>query len=262
MDILHPISGLMVGILVGLTGVGGGSLMAPLLVLFFGVMPSTAVGTDLWFAAVTKAFGGAVHHSYGEPDWAVVRRMAMGSVPASIVTLIFLANFDMGTVKDGLIINMLGLLLILTAVATMSWGLIRRSATGWKVESARRFRKVQSPLTIAAGVVLGVLVSITSVGAGALGATMLLAIYPLKMTPRRLVGTDIVHAVPLTVVAGLGHLWMGNVNFPLLGSLLVGSIPGILIGSYLATRVSGNVIRPVLSAVLVFSGLKMLHVFG
>lgn len=258
MDILHAVSGLLVGVLVGLTGVGGGSLMAPILILIIGVAPATAVGTDLWFAAITKTVGGTVHHRYGDPDWQIVRRLACGSVPAATLTLVALSQFHMGTVKQGLIMSILGAALILTAVATLCWGTIRERAAAVPRARADGYRKLQPGLTVLAGAILGVLVSITSVGAGALGATMLLALYPRRMTPARLVGTDIVHAVPLTVVAGIGHLWLGNVNFTLLGSLLVGSIPGILIGSLLATRISGGIIRPFLALVLVVSGLKML----
>ncbi|HEX7852929.1 MAG TPA: sulfite exporter TauE/SafE family protein [Sphingobium sp.] len=258
MDIVHAISGLLVGGLVGLTGVGGGSLMAPILILLIGVVPATAVGTDLWFAAITKAVGGTVHHRFGDPDWQVVRRMAYGSVPAAIVTLIILSHFQMGQVKHGFLMTMLGGALIVTAMATLSWGTIRKFAATVPPHHASTYRRVQPGLTVLAGAILGVLVSLTSVGAGALGTTMLLALYPRRMTPARLVGTDIVHAVPLTLVAGIGHLWLGNVDFRLLGSLLVGSIPGILIGSFLATRISGGIIRPFLALVLVASGTKML----
>lgn len=258
MDILHPVSGLLVGALVGLTGVGGGSLMAPILILLIGVAPATAVGTDLWFAAITKLVGGTVHHRYGEPDWQVVRRLACGSLPAAVATMIVLSQLHMGQVKQGFLMNLLGGALVVTALATLSWGWLRRKAASVSESRAQAYRKVQPGLTVLAGAILGVLVSMTSVGAGALGATLLLALYPRRMNPARLVGTDIVHAVPLTMVAGLGHLWLGNVNFALLGSLLVGSIPGIFIGSLLATRVSGAVIRPFLAVVLVASGLKML----
>lgn len=254
----HTLSGLLVGIMVGLTGVGGGSLMAPILILLMGVAPTTAVGTDLWFAAITKSVGGVIHHKFGETDWAVVRRLAMGSIPASIITLYWLSVADMGPVKQGLILQMLGGVLVLTAIGTLSWSRIRRLAMSIEVERANSYRRYQPALTTVAGAILGVLVSMTSVGAGALGATMLLALYPLRMGPARLVGTDIVHAVPLTLVAGIGHLWMGNVDVGLLGGLLVGSIPGIIIGSFLATRMAGRVVRPALALVLVLAGLKML----
>lgn len=258
MDIQHAVSGLLVGTLVGLTGVGGGSLMAPILILLFGIAPSTAVGTDLWFASLTKMAGGLVHHRLGEPDWQVVRRLAMGSLPVSVLTLLVLNYFHQAPVKQGVMMNALAIVLILTALATFSWTLVQRTASRLGDGHAATFRGYQPGMTVVAGGILGLLVTVTSVGAGALGATMLLALYPLRMTPRRLVGTDIVHAVPLTMVAGLGHLWLGNVNFQLLGGLLVGSIPGILIGSVIATRVSGSVIRPILGLVLLASALKML----
>lgn len=258
MDIAHTLSGLLVGIMVGLTGVGGGSLMAPILILVMGVAPVTAVGTDLWFAAITKAVGGVVHHKFGETDWVVVRRLAMGSIPASIATLYWLSVAEIGAVKEGLILQMLGAVLVLTAVGTLSWNSIRSAALAIETSRADRYRQYQPALTVLAGATLGILVSMTSVGAGALGATMLLALYPLRMGPARLVGTDIVHAVPLTLVAGIGHLWMGNVNFGLLGGLLVGSIPGIIIGSLLATRLAGRLVRPALAIVLVLAGAKLL----
>lgn len=258
MDLAHGLSGLLVGVLVGMTGVGGGSLMAPILILLLGVSPATAVGTDLWFAAITKSVGGAVHHSLGEPDWTVVRRLALGSIPASIVTSLLLAQIDTGQIKHGLIISALGVILIATAVATLSWGRVQGLVLRMDAPMAAAYRQRQPAFTVLAGILLGVMVTLTSIGAGALGAVMLMALYPVRMTARRLVGTDIVHAVPLTIVAGLGHLVMGNVDFPLLGSLLVGSIPGIIIGSLLATRLSAGVLRPVLALVLAATGMKMI----
>jgi len=258
MDLIHGLSGLLVGLLVGLTGVGGGSLMAPIMILLLNVSPTTAVGTDLWFAAITKIVGGAVHQSLGEPDWQVVRRLAWGSLPASIVTSLILSQMSMGQMKHGLIINTLGVLLIATALATFSWARVQRAALSLSPAATIRFKQRQPALTVLAGALLGVLVTITSIGAGALGAVMLFALYPLRMTAKRLIGTDIVHAVPLTIVAGLGHLIMGNVDFGLLGSLLVGSIPGIIVGSWLATRLPGGVMRPILAVVLALVGFKML----
>jgi hypothetical protein len=258
MDYAHGLAGLLVGTLVGMTGVGGGSLMAPILVLLLGVAPTTAVGTDLWFAAITKSVGGAVHQRLGDPDWQIVRRLALGSIPASILTLLLLTQLDIGQMRQGLVINALGVILIVTALATLSWRQAHRLALGLEPAAAARYRTLQPALTVTAGAILGFLVTLTSIGAGALGATMLLALYPLRMSATRLVGTDIVHAVPLTVVAGLGHLWMGNVDFSLLGALLIGSIPGIILGSFLATRLSDRFVRPVLAIVLLASGIKML----
>jgi len=258
MDWAHGLSGLLVGLLVGLTGVGGGSLMAPILILILGVSPTTAVGTDLWFAAITKSVGSAVHQSLGEPDWQVVKRLAIGSIPASIVTTLILSQVDMDPIRRGVIVNALGVLLIVTAFATLGWARIQRFVLSFDSSLVATYARRQPVMTVAAGAVLGVLVTLTSIGAGALGAAMLIALYPLRMTAKRLVGTDIVHAVPLTVVAGLGHLWMGNVDVQLLGSLLIGSIPGIIVGSLLATQLSGGWIRPILAIVLAASGVKML----
>lgn len=258
MNWAHGLSGLLVGILVGVTGVGGGSLMAPILILLLGVSPATAVGTDLWFAAITKAVGGAIHHRLGQPDWQVVRRLAMGSIPASIVTSLILAQSSLASFKSGLIVNALGLILIATALATLLWNRVQHAALNFDPEVAVVYKRRQPVFTVLAGAVLGVLVTLTSIGAGALGAAMLIALYPLRMTAKRLVGTDIVHAVPLTMVAGVGYLFTGDVNFALLGSLLVGSIPGIIIGSLLATRLSGAYLRPLLAVVLAATGIKML----
>jgi len=258
MDLIHGLSGLLVGLLVGLTGVGGGSLMAPIMILLLGVAPTTAVGTDLWFAAITKTVGGVVHQSLGEPDWQVVRRLAIGSLPASILTSLALAHLGVAHEKQGLIVDALGVLLIATALAWLSWSRVQRTVLGLSPAATARYRRWQPALTILSGAVLGVMVTLTSVGAGALGAVMLFALYPLRMTARRLVGTDIVHAVPLTIVAGIGHLLMGNVDFALLGSLLVGSIPGIIVGSWLATRLPGHIMRPILAGVLAIVGFRML----
>ena len=259
MDLLHATSGLLVGLLVGVTGVGGGSLMAPIMILLLGVVPMTAVGTDLWFAAITKTVGGTVHQKYGKPDWEVVRRLATGSIPASIMTLIVLSRFGGGQIKQGLVVETLGVLLICTGIATMFRKKIHDHAKGLDQVTAGHFKALQPRLTVAAGAILGTMVTLTSVGAGALGATMLLFLYPLRMKASRLVGTDIIHAVPLTVVAGIGHLLMGNVNFALLGSLLVGSIPGIIVGSLISSRIADRFTRPVLAIVLVIVGIKLMN---
>ena len=254
---MYALAGLIVGVMVGLTGVGGGSLMAPILILFFGIAPSTAVGTDLWFAAITKAVGGAIHHHHRGPDWQIVKRLSLGSLPAAAVTLWFLSQTGGHQIKSGTVMHLLGFVLVLTAVATLFRKRFHAYATGAR-DTATRVHKWQAAATVASGAVLGVLVTLTSVGSGALGATMLLVLYPLRLSSRRLVGTDIVHAVPLTFVAGLGHFWIGNVDFLKLGELLVGSIPGIIAGSLLANRTSDAVIRPALAAVLAFAGYRLL----
>lgn len=262
MDWLHGVAGLLVGLMVGMTGVGGGSLMAPILILLFGVAPATAVGTDLWFAAITKSVGGAIHHrhggSNGGPDYEVVKRLCIGSLPAALIMLLVLSQTHVEQIKTGIVTTALGAVLIATAFATMLRGRFHRWALARRVGTAERFTRLQPALTVAAGALLGAMVTLTSVGAGAIGATLLLALYPIRMRLQRLVATDIVHAVPLTLVAGLGHLWIGNVNSTLLLNLLIGSIPGIIIGSLLATRASDRVLQPLLAVILVVVGWRLI----
>lgn len=258
MDALNAIAGFGVGVMVGITGVGGGALMTPILVLLFGVAPGLAVGTDLWFAALTKLVGGAVHHQRGGVDWVVLRRLCLGSLPASVATLSWLHASGMSPMKGGLVLNALGAVLVLTALAMVFKRGTQAIGRSLRLRSPERFKGAQPALTVAAGALLGLLVTLTSVGAGALGAVMLVYLYPLRMTPARLVGTDIVHAIPLTLVAGTGHLLMGNVDLPLLGSLLVGSIPGIAIGSLAGSRAPERVLRVAISAVMVSVGVKLI----
>jgi uncharacterized membrane protein YfcA len=252
---LYSLSGLAVGLLVGLTGVGGGSLMTPLLVLVFGIHPTTAVGTDLLYAAATKTVGTGVHGFKGTVQWGIVGRLAIGSVPAAAITLWFLSQQGKhADASHGLITIVLGWALIVTAIAV----LFRKAIVGFFSARTKELEPGQTTgLTILLGVVLGVLVSLTSVGAGALGMTVLLILYP-KRDVAQLVGSDIAHAVPLTLIAGLGHWMMGSVNWLLLLALLIGSIPGIIIGSLLAARTPDGVLRPILASTLVLVGGKLL----
>jgi uncharacterized membrane protein YfcA len=244
--------------MVGATGVGGGALMTPILVLLFGVAPAAAVGTDLWFAAITKLAGGFVHHRRGSVDWQVLRRLCLGSLPASIATLAWLHSSGAGQMKNGFILNALGTVLMLTAVAMVFRKHTHALGQALRSTAPESFKRAQPGLTVAAGAILGLLVTLTSVGAGALGAVMLLYLYPFRMKPARLVGTDIVHAIPLTVVAGSGHLLMGNVDFALLATLLLGSIPGIVLGSLVGSKAPDGVLRGAISLVLVAVGLKLI----
>ncbi len=257
MDWLNSVAGFGVGLLVGLTGVGGGALMTPILVLLFGVAPATAVGTDLWFAAITKMAGGVVHSRAGTVDWQVLRRLALGSLPASIATLLFMHWSGIGKHGNAALLNALGIVILLTALSMIFKKQFHAFGRELRLRLPAQFKQAQPALTVLAGAILGVLVSMTSIGAGALGAVMLLYLYPLRMTPGKLVGTDIVHAIPLTIVAGFGHLLMGNVNWSLLLSLLVGSVPGILLGSLLHTRSPELLLRGVIATVLVLVGVKM-----
>ena len=255
---MNTLAGFGVGVMVGITGVGGGALMTPILVLLFGVAPAAAVGTDLWFAAITKLVGGTVHHSKGSVDWQVFRRLCLGSLPASIATLAWLHYSGAAQVKHGLILNALGGVLLLTALAVIFKKQTHAVGQRLRANAPEKFKAAQPPMTVVAGVILGFLVTLTSVGAGALGAVMLLYLYPRRMKPAMLVGTDIVHAIPLTIVAGTGHLMMGNVDLALLGKLLLGSVPGIVIGSLLGSKAPENLLRGAISVVLVAVGIKLL----
>lgn len=253
-DPLYVASGFGVGLLVGMTGVGGGSLMTPLLILLFGVHPSTAVGTDLLYAAATKTGGSLMHGWARSIHWPAAIRLACGSIPASIVTLLVLWQLELnGEAARSLINLVLCFALVLTATS-----LIFRRA----IMDRYRRRMEQFDLwatgraTVMVGVVLGVLVSISSVGAGAVGVTALLLLYP-RLPMATIVGTDIAHAVPLTLVAGIGHWALGSVDWALMGVLLIGSLPGIVIGSYLAVRVPETVLRLVLASVLILVAGKL-----
>ena len=253
-DPLFMLSGFFVGLLVGQTGVGGGSLMTPILVLFFGIHPATAVGTDLLYASATKSAGTLVHGLNHTVDWQIVRRLASGSVPATVITLLVISHFNIGGPTSGRVISLLlGIMLLLTALSLV-FRLQFVRLMGPILDRVTPPQAVR--LTVITGVILGVLVTLSSVGAGALGVTALLLLYP-RVPMAVIVGSDIAHAVPLTLVAGIGHWWLGSVDWMLLTSLLSGSIPGIILGSYLAAHVPDAVLRPILAAVLCFVGGRL-----
>jgi uncharacterized membrane protein YfcA len=260
MDVVGAISpayaaaGLGVGILVGLTGVGGGALMTPLLVLLFGVRINTAVGTDLLFAAATKSVGVSVHGRSGSVDWRITGLMALGSLPAAAATIAVLhITRQSGQPSSPLLTAILGGSLVVTAICLVGRRWIDRLVAA---RPGKPLFERPAAATIALGAVIGVLVTITSVGAGAIGMTVLVLLYP-RVPLVKLVGSDIAHAVPLTLLAGAGYWLLGVIDWPLLRSLLVGSIPGIVIGSRLASRVPEAVLRPILAAVLLVVGLRM-----
>ncbi len=251
---LYSLSGLAVGLLVGFTGVGGGSLMTPLLVLAFGIHPATAVGTDLLYAGLTKISGSAVHGFNGAIDWRVTRRLASGSVPAAILTLLALSHYGIDAKGTGATIaTTLGVALILTAV---SLAFRKRLLGAVEAFMARRSEAQVGRLTVILGAALGFLVTVSSVGAGAIGVTVLLMLYP-KMPAVRIVGSDIAHAVPLTLIAGAGHWLLGSVDWVLLCSLLVGSIPGIAIGSHFASRAPDGLLRALMAGTLALVGGRL-----
>lgn len=258
MDWISACAGFGVGVVVGLTGVGGGALMTPILIMVFGVAPQTAVGTDLMFASITKFFGAALHQRQGTVDWQVVRRLAAGSIPAAAATALLLQSMEVGQIKDGLILKALGVALVLTAVGLLFKNRLHSKGARLRTETPAVFKAAQPGLTVLAGVILGVLVTLTSVGAGALGSVMLVYLYPYRLSAAKLVGTDLAHAIPLALTAGAGHLALGNVDFGLLGNLLAGSIPGILLGSILATRVAEGWVRNAIAVVLLYVGARLL----
>ncbi len=256
MDPVYVVAGLFVGIMVGLTGVGGGSLMTPILIFGFGLPPMTAVGTDLLFAALTKAGGIWSHWRQAHIRWQLLRWLLMGSLPSALCSLYVLNTIGglEGGQSEALIQVVLGVALILTALVLL-WRK-RVQAVGQRIK--QRFpgwRRLRPLLTVMLGVMLGILVPISSIGAGALGAAALMLLYP-GLPARIIVGTDLAHAVPLTAISGLGHLQMGSVDLSLLLTLLVGSLPGIYLGSYLSGRIPERVLRPMLATMLVLVGAK------
>jgi hypothetical protein len=246
-DPLYSLSGFAVGMLVGMTGVGGGALMTPILILLFGIHPATAVGTDLLYAAATKTGGSLVHGFARGIDWRVVRRLAGGSIPATLLTLAVLSHFNLnGEAARSLITLVLSVALFATAFVLVFGQPI---VALYRARVSELDPRRTAVTTVLVGIVLGVLVSISSVGAGAIGVIVLMLLYP-HLPMAKIVGTDIAHAVPLTLVAGLGHWMMGSVNWHIILSLLVGSLPGIFLGSYFAIRIPERALRLILASTL------------
>lgn len=278
MDFHFTIAGFFVGILIGATGVGGGSLMTPILVMIFGVPASAAVGTDLLFASITKGVGTGLHGLNQSVSWRVVARLSAGSLPAALVTLWLLHNYIDQDSLSSVIKLTLGIALVVTSLAIFFQPLLRKFLLGSEQthsrlppgpsgsveeqrllaqEAACESRPESTVLTLVTGLILGALVTITSVGAGALGVMVLMALYP-QVRSVRIVGTDIAHAVPLTLVAGLGHASMGVVDYGMLGELLLGSIPGIAIGSHVAFRLPETALKRTLAVLLFLVGGRLI----
>jgi uncharacterized protein len=252
--LLYTISGFAVGLLVGMTGVGGGSLMTPLLILLFGINPATAVGTDLLHAATTKTAGSIVHGFNRTIDWRVVRRLAAGSVPVTVITIALMSVLDINSSAGrDLISGVLTLALVATAIVLVFRG---RIVTRYADRLAMMRPRQVAALTVTVGAVLGAMVSISSVGAGAIGVTCLLLLYP-RLPTTTIVGSDIAHAVPLTLVAGIGHWFLGSVDFQIYLFLILGSVPGILLGSYAAVHIPERALRLVLAATLIAVATKL-----
>ena len=253
MDILlYILAGASVGFIVGITGIGGGALMTPLLLLF-GFPPNIAVGTDLMYASITKASGVISHHKQKHVEWKLVKLLAMGSLPAALITGYSLQNvFEDSESYEALLKSSLGIMLLLTAFVVIFRKQLQRFTMRSKSQGNEKARDLT---TLLMGVVLGVLVTLTSVGAGAIGTAVLMLLYP-ALRSSHIVGTDIAHAVPLTACAGLVHMALGNVDFALLFALLVGSIPAIQLGSKVSHHLPEGVLRQLLASILLFLGAK------
>lgn len=259
MELIHIISGALVGLILGLTGVGGGSLMTPILVLGLGITPIIAVGTDLLYAALTKCSGVYFHHKNQTIDWRVVFLLGSGSIPCSLITIFALDYLKkIGFNYDGTIMLTLGIMLILTSFIVLIKNKLlifihTHHSDRWFVDVVRRFRP---QITILCGCLLGCVVTLSSVGAGAIGSAILFLLYPRKPSIA-IIGTDIAHAVPLTAIAGLGHLNFGSVDFDLLFGLLLGGVPAIYMGSIIGKKLSDRVLRPIIALFLLAMGLKL-----
>jgi uncharacterized membrane protein YfcA len=250
---LYAFCGLIVGAVVGLTGVGGGSLMTPILMLVFGQTPAIAVGTDLVFSASTKFVATASFGFSRRVDWRIVGRLIIGSVPATAAVLMWLwLNGRPPALIDQLISRCLAIILAVAAVALLLQNVVRRLGltftSAWLTDTERH----KVALTVAAGALLGFGVAMTSVGAGALGVVALVALYPLRLTSDRLVATDIAHALPMTAMAAAGHTILGHVDLRILACLLLGSIPGVIMATRATIRLPPRLTRTLVAIMLAF----------
>jgi len=250
LDLFYIIAGASVGFIIGLTGVGGGSLMTPLLVLGFNVQPAIAVGTDLLYAAITKSSGVWTHQKLKNINWSIVKNLSLGSIPGSIICIFAIQYLNLtGDIFEHIISVTLGFMLILTSVVII-----------FKETISKRFKRTDttepSPaIIVVLGVVLGVLVTLSSVGAGAIGSAILFLLYP-SLKTRTIIGTDIAHAVPLTAIAGLGHFQLGHIDFTLLLSLLIGSVPAIYFGTMMGEKLPEKTLKYIVASILLLIGLK------
>lgn len=256
---IESFAGFGVGFLVGLTGIGGGALMTPLLILIFGYAPITAVGTDLLYATITKMVGMTVHGRQGTVDWVVVRRLACGSLPSAVLMLFFLSQGQGDKQSAHGLVGTIAVALLITAIGLLTKPVLHRLGRLYRIDRPEIFKALQPGLTVVAGLIIGALVTATSIGAGALGAVVLLYLYPLRLTPAKMVGTDLAHAIPLALVAGVGHLGLGNVDLALLGKLLLGSVPGVLLGGYVCLKLPEKAMRIGIALVLLTVSVRLLH---
>jgi uncharacterized membrane protein YfcA len=261
MDPMVIAFGLGVGVLIGLTGIGGGSLMTPLLVLFAGISPTVAIGTDLAYGAITKTLGGWRHLRKGTVDLGVSKWLAAGSVPGALVGVWLLDRLQAayGEGFEPALLTAIAVALLVVALTILFRAMFMPKLVAREVAAIEQTRRTKVT-AVCIGAVLGLILGVTSVGSGALIGLALILVF--KLTPHRVVGTDVFHAAILLWAAGLAHLVSGNVDFALMGTILVGSLPGVLIGTHLVTRVPAGVLRPVLGCVLLGSALGVLKKAG
>lgn len=258
-ELIHIAAGSLVGFVIGLTGVGGGSLMTPILVLGFGIAPAIAVGTDLLYASITKCSGVFFHHRNKTVDWRIVGLLGAGSIPSSLITIALLEQIKLaGFNSDRLMMLTLSIMLVLTSVIILIKGRLVSYVSHHHSDSALvlMLKAYRPHITVLSGVALGVLVTISSVGAGAIGSAILFLLYPRKK-PIAIVGTDIAHAVPLTAIAGMGHLHFGSVDYDLLIGLLIGGVPAIYVGSLLGRYIPDHWLRTAIALLLFTMGVKL-----
>ena len=255
MDIAYVAVGACTGLAVGLTGMGAGALMTPILLLFFGVPPTTAVATDLWFAALTKLASAHLPHTRQRADWQIIKRLWWGSLPVALLTVL-LIHLGASWGKVQWLSQAIGVMVLFTALSMIIRPWLRRPQVPPALQTKRA--ALQAPLTVVGGGVLGLCVALTSIGAGTLGSMLLLFLYPQRMTPHRLIATDIVHAIPLAAVAGVGYLFAGLVDGAMLAALLTGSIPAVIVANLLAGKIPGRVLQLGMAAVLLAAGVKIL----
>jgi uncharacterized membrane protein YfcA len=254
MDMAYILCGALTGLLVGLTGVGGGALMTPLLILFFHIDPLVAVSTDLWFASLNKIVGLLIHQRHAQVDWSVVRRLLLGSLPVTVIILLMIFS-GVEFSKSVSMTRGIGAVVLLTSIGLFTSPWLFRQARQTRIDQPVVFKRLQGLATIAFGAALGACVAITSVGAGAIGTLVLMLLYPLRMSPKKLVATDIAHAMPLALVTAIGYTLLGVPDLGLLQLLLYGSIPAVIAGSLLTQRFSARLVQLLLAGVLLLVGI-------
>ncbi len=260
-EFLYKIAaGFSVGFIIGMTGVGGGSLMTPILVLGFHIPPAVAVGTDLLYAAITKSVGVFAHQKQGNIKWKVVSLLCVGSIPASLVSIFVIKQLnDSGINYDSLILNTLSFAMILTAIFLIfrnQWNKLSKNEHFGFLKILHS--KYTDHFTIFAGILIGTLVTFSSVGAGVIGAAFLFFLYP-KYKTIEVVATDLAHAIPITAIAGIGHANLGTVNYILLLSLIIGSLPGIYLGSHVGGLIPDKIMRMILASMLLVIGILLIQ---